>query len=321
MDNLTHTLTGICLSRAGLNRFTPLATLILVVASNVPDSDIITLLGGSESYLHWHRHLTHSLMAAPLLAMAIAFAFRFFQPSLSLLPVFFIALCGVASHLLEDLTNVYGVRLLLPFNSTWFDWDLTPVIDLWIWAAFGIAMMAPFLSRLVGSEIGERRVPGGGRSFAIAALLFVILYNGGRAIVHSRLLTVLDSREYADAAPRRVAAFPASMNPLSWRGVVETDSAYLLFDFKLPAAFDPAVADTVLKAQPSAAITEAAKTSPFRVLAEFAQYPVYNVTPRPEGGTAVRLSDLRFGFTSTALLKRDGQVEKSLFEFGTTAPR
>ncbi len=321
MDNLTHTFTGLCLSRAGLNRFTPLATPILLTSANLPDADIVSLLRGSESYLHWHRNWTHSLLAAPVLAILLALAFRFFRPSLPLLPAFLISLCGIASHLLLDLTNVYGVRILLPFSAAWFEWDLTPVIDFWIWGAFAVAVAAPLLSRLVGSEIGERRGLSNGKGAAIAALLFVTAYNGGRAVLHSRVLAELNSREYAGTAALRVAAFPASMNPLKWRGVAETASDYLLFDLNLPAAFDPSTGETITKAQPSPAITASSKTSAFRVLAEFAQYPVYREIPRKEGGATVQLSDLRFGFTSTAYLDRANRIESSVFQFGAAAPR
>lgn len=324
LDNITHTLTGLFLSRAGLNRLTPAATPILLIAANLPDVDIISLLGGPTSYLHWHRHLTHSVLLAPVLAIAVAAIFRLFRPSVALFPAFAAAFCGVASHLLLDLTNIYGVRLLLPFRSTWFDWDLTPVIDYWIWAALALAVAGPFLARLVGSEVGEqRRSPREGRGFAIAALLFLMLYNSGRAVLHTRVVRMLESREYSGAPPLRVAAFPASMNPLRWRGLAETGTAYELFDLSLPAAFNPSVADTIGKAVPSPAIVAAAKTEPFQVLTEFAQYPVYRVIPRtePEGGFEVSLTDLRFGFTSTATLNRQGQVEKSQFQFGPVVPR
>jgi len=66
MDNLTHTAIGLFLSRAGLNRWTPAATPILLLAANAPDIDIVTLSGGSLNYLHYHRHLTHSLIAMPV---------------------------------------------------------------------------------------------------------------------------------------------------------------------------------------------------------------------------------------------------------------
>src|ERR1043165_1620564 len=47
MDPLTHTATGLFLSRAGLNRWTPLATPILLLAANAPDIDIGGV-GGEE---------------------------------------------------------------------------------------------------------------------------------------------------------------------------------------------------------------------------------------------------------------------------------
>ena len=45
MDNLTHTLTGVLLARAGLNRLTPRAMLIVIIAANVPDFDVVQSRG------------------------------------------------------------------------------------------------------------------------------------------------------------------------------------------------------------------------------------------------------------------------------------
>ena len=69
MDNLTHTLTGLFLSRAGLKHWSPLATPIIMIAANIPDIDAVTAVGGSLNYLHFHRHLTHSLIAMPVMAL------------------------------------------------------------------------------------------------------------------------------------------------------------------------------------------------------------------------------------------------------------
>src|ERR1017187_4385781 len=71
MDPLTHTATGLFLSRIGLKRWTPLATPILLLAANAPDIDIVTASGGGLSYLHYHRHLTHSLVAMPVMALLV----------------------------------------------------------------------------------------------------------------------------------------------------------------------------------------------------------------------------------------------------------
>ena len=48
------------LARAGLDRFTPRATLICVVAANIPDIDIVTA-SSPINYLNYHRHLTHAI--------------------------------------------------------------------------------------------------------------------------------------------------------------------------------------------------------------------------------------------------------------------
>jgi hypothetical protein len=66
LDNLTHSLTGFALSRAGFDRFTKSATAILILAANVPDIDIVTRAWGSLAYLNYHRHLTHAIAAMPL---------------------------------------------------------------------------------------------------------------------------------------------------------------------------------------------------------------------------------------------------------------
>jgi inner membrane protein len=72
MDNLTHTLTGVLLARAGLNRVAPRATLTLVLAVNAPDIDVVARWRGSLAYLHYHRGPTHSLAALPVLAALVA---------------------------------------------------------------------------------------------------------------------------------------------------------------------------------------------------------------------------------------------------------
>ena len=74
MDPLTHTAAGVLLARAGLDRFTPRATLICVVAANIPDIDVLTATS-SINYLNYHRHLTHGLVAVPFMgALAVLLA-------------------------------------------------------------------------------------------------------------------------------------------------------------------------------------------------------------------------------------------------------
>ena len=216
MDPLTHTATGLFLSRAGLDRLTPYAAPILMLAANAPDIDVVSAAGGSLNYLNYHRHLTHAVAMLPLMALLPVLLVRLFaRRPLHWGAAYLISAIGVASHLALDSTNVYGVRLLLPFSAQWFHLDITSVIDVWIWAMILLALAGPLISRLVSSEIGAKTRGVAARRFALAALAFLALYNGGHAVLHARALAMLDARVYQGSAPTRVAAFPDPVDP--WR--------------------------------------------------------------------------------------------------------
>ena len=69
MDNVTHTLTGLMLARAGLGGKTKGATVMMLLAVNAPDMDVVSWLGGTLTYLEHHREYTHALAFAPLVAL------------------------------------------------------------------------------------------------------------------------------------------------------------------------------------------------------------------------------------------------------------
>ena len=176
MDNLTHTALGVFLSRVGPGRWSPHATAVIVIAANIPDIDTVAGLGGGLNYIHFHRHLTHAIVAMPLLALAAVGVVRLaVRKPIGWRGAFFAALLAVASHLALDWTNIYGIRLLLPFSGTWEMLGITGVIDLWIWAVCLLSLAAPMLGRLVGSEIASGTVRGRnhGRGWAWFAIGFV----------------------------------------------------------------------------------------------------------------------------------------------------
>jgi len=331
MDPLTHTATGLFLSRAGLKRWTPLATPILLLAANAPDADIVTALGGPLSYLHFHRHLTHSLLAMPVMAILPVVLVRLIaRKPVRWLGAWLACLIAVASHLLLDLTNSYGVRLLLPFSARWFHWDLTNVIDLWIWGFLLIAVAGPFIGRLVGSEIssGSVRQRHHGRGFAVTALAFLLLYNCTRAVLHTRALAVLESRDY-DSPALRYAAMPSVANPLLWTGLVETAEFYAVAPVNLTRDFDPARAAIYHKPEPDPALAAARATPTFELYLQWSQFPFWRISPiaEPENARLVEVIDMRFGtpaapaFVATALIGPRLQVFESSFQFGTVRLR
>jgi inner membrane protein len=329
MDPLTHSTTGLFLGRAGLNRFCEQAPWILVLAANAPDIDIVTLAGGQLNYLNYHRHLTHSFAALPMMALLPLLVVRLCtRKPFKWLAAYTISLIAVASHLLLDYTNAYGIRWLLPFSGRWFHLDITAVVDLWIWAVLLIGLAGPLLARLVNAEIGAR-TKSSGRGFAIFALLFLLLYNAGRGVLHARAVAALDSRMYGGAAPLRVAALPGPVNPLAWLGLVETRDSYSVENFSLLEEFDPSRGTIFYKAEPEPAIKAANATPEFRDFFRFSQFPLERVTPlaNPEGATRVEAMDMRFGtptqpgFVATSEIDNRLRVIRSWFSFGSPRPR
>jgi inner membrane protein len=302
-----------------------------LLAANAPDIDIISALGGSLTYLHYHRHITHTLVALPVLPLlCLAFVRLVGRKPLNWLGAYFIGCIGVASHLILDLTNIYGVRLLLPFSGHWFRWDTTSVIDFWIWAALLLAVLAPMLARLVNAEIGASTGKTGGayRAFAIAGLAFLALYDGGRYILHERALATLDARIYGGNAARRVAAFPTG-SMVRWRGLAETADAVVFVDVDLTGEFNPSTGRVFYKPEPVPAFEAARRTQVFQEFLRFSQFPFWQAMPADQPPNAIRVEamDLRFGdpqqpgFVATAIVDAQLHVDRAWFQFGSAKPR
>jgi inner membrane protein len=332
MDNLTHTAIGLFLSRAGLGRWSPRATAIVILAANAPDIDVLSAAGGPLNYLHYHRHITHSLLGMPILAIAVVLLVKLIgRKPVRWLGAFCAALIAVASHLALDWTNLYGIRLLLPFSSQWQRLDVTGVIDLWIWGVLLLGILGPFLARLVGSEIssGAVKAPHHGRGFAWFTLLFVLLYDCGRGVLHARAVAALGSRLYQDSPPLRVAAFPDAANPWRWRGLVETGGAYTVEVIDLIGTAPPGQNLIFQKPEASPALDAAARTEVFVEFLRFSQFPLWRVSPvpSPENGSLVEIFDMRFGtpmapgFMVSAVVDSGLHVVETSFQFGRLRPR
>lgn len=147
MDNLTHSLIGLAAAKAGLERLSPYATPLCLVAANAPDGDLITALAGFPTYLREHRGVSHSIVGVLVLAVLLALATYGLASLLArwrrepnrarLGGLLLISLIVSATHPLLDWTNNYGVRPLLPWNGQWYYGDLVFIIDPWLWLSLG----------------------------------------------------------------------------------------------------------------------------------------------------------------------------------------
>lgn len=321
MDNLTHSLTGVLMSRCGLNRGVAGTTLMVVIAANIPDIDAISWAGGTLTYLDYHRGLTHSFAFVPVMAAAAWAIVRFFGRK----PIgwweYAAAIVGVISHLLLDFTNIYGIRLLLPFSDRWLRLDMTDLIDPWILAIFFAALAIPALVKLVSDEIGGRKSRGPVKAWAWIAIVLLLGYEGLRYSSHERALAILDSHLYLGDPPVRVTAVPDRLNPFLWRGIVEGEEFVDSVSVDVNEPFDPNWGHVDYPAESSRYLEIAKQTRAFQIFGNFNQVPFWRLRPEPDG-MRVELLDLRFGtptqpgFMAVAEIEANGHINSSTFQFG-----
>jgi inner membrane protein len=148
MDNLTHSLIGLTAAKAGLEKLSPGATALCLLAANAPDVDVAVLFfRGRWAYLHHHRGITHSILGACVLAIALPLVFYLGDLLISRLRkrdsqvrfkgLLLASVLVTATHPILDWTNNYGMRFLLPWNDKWFYGDFLFVIDPFFWIVLG----------------------------------------------------------------------------------------------------------------------------------------------------------------------------------------
>ncbi|PYS67907.1 MAG: hypothetical protein DMF69_21755 [Acidobacteria bacterium] len=150
MDNLTHSLVGLAAAKSGLEKLSPGATTVCLLAANAPDADIVVLLFSDRwGFLQHHRGITHAIIGT--LGIAILLPILFYLGDLLLSKIrgrpkhvnfkglLIASLLVSATHPLLDWTNNYGIRFLLPWDPKWFYGDLVFIVDPFIWLILGSA--------------------------------------------------------------------------------------------------------------------------------------------------------------------------------------
>jgi inner membrane protein len=329
MDNVTHTLVGLMLSRAGgfnsnKARGEKGASVAIMLAANAPDMDTYNFFNDSLAYLQVHRGYTHALAFAPLVALVpllLVKAFTRTKVTMATAITYIGCLVAVLSHLLLDWTNVYGIRLMLPFNAKWYRLDSTDIIDPVILGILLLAVAAPALSGLVTSEMGGRKLKAPGRGWAVFALLAVLLYDTGRWMAHDRAVSIVDAYNYRGAPAERVSVFPVRFTIMRWRAVVEGNGFIYEAPIDLSRDFDAAGGHTEYPAISSPAIDAAKTTRTFQVFESFNQLPFWTLLP-VDDTVRVELLDLRFGsiqrpgFEAVAFVEPDHRIARVYFSFG-----
>ncbi|MFN2432400.1 MAG: metal-dependent hydrolase [Gemmatimonadota bacterium] len=304
MDNLCHTLAGWALARTGLGRPRELPeslprsgsphpgrrapawaeSLVLVLAANVPDADLVLGLLGTEVYLLWHRGLTHSVLGLAVFPPALAYLTHALAPAFSFRRALLLWEVGFVSHVLLDLPTSWGTLALHPWRNHRFALDWIFIVDPVLWALL-----------LAGILLGVRRAQGARRHAAAAGLtaagLYVLLAGGLHGLAASTARRALNLVPAAGTGDLHV--FPLPFSPLRWHAVAWSGErlVHVPLDGIPPRAGTP-------RAEPhnlgDATVREALFTAPGQAFLWWAQAPSATVDRDSSGHARVRLGDRRY---------------------------
>src|SRR6267142_6110636 len=230
MDPFTHGLASFAITRAVFPRVSRTTMIAAILAGSAADLDQLSEYASPSAFLDWHRTATHSLLGTALIVAAFVIAVSIItrrKANANCVRTVLVALFVAYSlHVAMDLTQNENVQLLWPFRSQHYSAEWVAHFDLWILLILLAGVLLPQLLALVTEEIGAKSKSPRGRLGAIIALAAIVIYVGGRAILHGNGVVMMEARTYRRELPRRVAALAESDSPFHWRGIVETERAF-----------------------------------------------------------------------------------------------
>ncbi|WFS61167.1 metal-dependent hydrolase [Pseudodesulfovibrio thermohalotolerans] len=291
MDPVTHLSSGLLGGMAARRWFPEAKHLVpaCVLASWIPDVDILFGNNDPEFDLLYHRGVSTSVFGTLFLALALAGLYKLVSPRTpftKIAPLFY-ALTLV--HVWLDLITTYGTQLLAPFSNHRFALDGAFIIDpLFTFTALGLIATALFLK--------TRR-----QAIALAGMAWFFIYPlanmGMGAILQTVYARQLDAKGVAYG---HVHVTPDALSPRFWKVVVTAGPDYLLDTMDLFGDGEPDAPLRVRRADKRVLRKLGEQQSMFATYAWFSKWPYVEETETPDGRTLI-FHDLRFTSTSPAM--------------------
>ena len=303
MDNVCHTLVGAAIGHTGLKRRTRFAQGVLMVSANVPDLDVLVFLTDVPS-VAFRRGWTHGVLAQTLLPVLVTGAFwavdRLRPRRADDTPAFhqgwalLLAIVGVYSHVLLDLLNNYGVRLMAPLDWRWFYGDAVFIIDPWLWLALG-----------AGVWLARRRQSFTPARWAVAVAACYIAVVVGSARLARDIVADEWRREYG-ASPRALMVGPRPITPLVRDVIVDAGDSYAVgvFDWRMRGVVWEE--QRVPKNDRRPEVAQARNDPGVQAFLVWSRFPFWRIE-RDAEGTRVTVGDARFmgavrGFSQSTIV-------------------
>lgn len=289
MDTLTHTLFGMGIGAlAGRRERTPEGRATdggifwgTLLGANLPDLDVLFMLGDEINHIKYHRGFSHSLLGAVLLTALLTAVLKWRFKKAQTGAVYTWSFISMIGHLFTDWITGFGTQLLSPFSDHRFALDWVAIVE--------PLMLLPLLAGL-GYGLWRRRKL---RQALVIGLLISSTWVFGRGVTHHLLLNRIEAAyEPADA----VTVHPTIWSLTRWEYVVRTPDRYFLGEVDLSGSIQEYAAYTRKLAPHDQAVLTAAMADPrFQLVMDFARNPLVTVSRAPEGAT-VYVSDFRGGY-------------------------
>jgi inner membrane protein len=280
MDSLTHGLLGLAVGALRPSDRDRVAVLVgCVLAAELPDLDYLWPADNSVLHsLRAHRGWTHSVLAAPLVALVSSGLTKLVFRRAALLSLFAWGLPAVLfAHLLSDAWTGWGTRLLLPFSDARVTLDWMMVVD----PLFTLPL-------LVGALWGLRRRTLVGRALLTGAAVSC-LYLAARVTIRAGLMA---RTEASYPAAETVQVFPSWLGPTHWRYVAVVGDHYAVG--RVSVFFAPEEQAVHRRTADAGMSLGSHSNATVREALAWARFPLVKEQPRLPSGVRVRIADLRY---------------------------
>jgi inner membrane protein len=295
---------GAAIGEAGLKRKTPLGSVTLMIAANLPDLDVLVFATGSPA-IAFRRGWTHGMVAQLLLPLALTAviasvarlratrggALR--RPDVDVRWLLALSYVGLYSHVFLDYLNNYGIRLLAPLDWRWFYGDAVFIIDLWLWLVLGTGVWIARRRRRVAPAIW---------AIGVAVFYVAVMLGSARA---ARPIVSDAWQELRGTSPQALMVGPVPLTPFRRDVIVDAGDHYETGIFSWWPSGVTFDARTVPKNGHAPAVAKAREADGVRAFLVWSRFPYWELRDTKDG-TLVTVKDMRFPgrFSASTIVRR-----------------